>query len=386
MRRICVVTTSRADYGIYRPVLREISGRASLELSLLVTGSHLSPEFGLTVREIEEDGFDTSQRIEMLLSSDTPEGATKSVGLGMISFADFYSRTRPDLLLVLGDRFEMHAAVTAAVPFKIPVAHIHGGELTEGAIDDVLRHSITKMSHLHFPSTEVYAQRIKQMGEEAWRVTVSGAPSLDNLRNFEPLDDLQLAEKSGLPINEPFLLSTYHPVTLEDENQEAKLEAMLRALTKSNQHVLFTYPNADHGSHKIMKQVEAYVARSSMARIVPSLGSRGYFSMMRRATAMVGNSSSGIVEAASFHLPVVNIGNRQAGRLRAKNVIDVGESEAEISEGLKRALEPAFRDNLAKLENPYGDGHAAERIVDKIESIELSQSLLKKRWAELDQT
>jgi UDP-hydrolysing UDP-N-acetyl-D-glucosamine 2-epimerase len=380
VRRICVVTTSRADYGIYRPVLREINRRGSLQLTLLVTGSHLSPQFGLTVREIQEDGYDTSQRIEMLLSSDTPEGASKSIGLAIISFADFYSRARPDLLLVLGDRFEMHAAVTASLPFKIPVAHIHGGELTEGAIDDVLRHSITKMSHLHFPATDVYAERIKQMGEEAWRITMSGAPSLDNLRNFQPLDDVQLSKQSGLPIDEPFLLVTYHPVTLEDENQEANVDEMLRALAESNQPVLFTYPNADYGSHKIMKQVEDYVARSSTARIVPSLGSRGYFSMMGRAAAMVGNSSSGIVEAASFHLPVVNIGNRQAGRLRARNVIDVGESEAEISDGLRRALDPAFRDSLADLKNPYGDGHAAERIVDTIESVELNQKLLKKHF------
>jgi UDP-N-acetylglucosamine 2-epimerase (non-hydrolysing) len=382
VRRICVVTTSRADYGIYRPVLREITRRPGLELRLLVTGSHLLPQFGLTVSEIEADGYDTSQRAETLLSGDTPVAIVMSAAHAMIDLVECYCRLRPDLLMVLGDRYEMHTAVAAAVPFLIPVAHIHGGELTEGAIDDALRHSITKMSHLHFAATEVYADRIKQMGEESWRVTVSGAPSLDNLKGFAPLDDSALAERFGLKLDKPFLLATYHPVTLENESAEAKLDQMLRALGKLNMPVVFTYPNADTGSSRIISQVAAYLSETGRGWLVPSLGSQGYFSLMSRAAAMVGNSSSGIIEAASFNLPVVNIGNRQAGRVRAANVIDVGDSQPEIENGLQRVLDPAFRDSLANLQNPYGDGHAAERIVDKIQAVELGPKLLKKHFQE----
>jgi len=350
---------------------------------LLITGSHLLPQFGLTVCEIEADGYDSSGRVDMSWSGDTPEAIVKSAGQAMIGFADYYGRIRPDLLVVLGDRFEMHAAVTAAVPFLIPTAHIHGGEMTEGAIDDVLRHSITKMSHLHFAATEVYANRIKQLGEDPWRITVSGAPSLDNLRGFVPLDDTELAERFGLSLDEPFLLATYHPVTLENESREGKVEQMLLALSELKMPVVFTYPNADAGSTKIISTLEAYVAHPGRGRIFSSIGSHGYFSLMGRAAAMVGNSSSGIIEAASFRLPVVNIGNRQAGRLRPANVIDAGESQEEISAALNRALDPAFRDSLANLQNPYGDGRAAEIIVDKLQSVSLDQRLLKKHFKEL---
>lgn len=382
MRRICVVTTSRADYGIYRPVLREIRSRPELDLSLLITGSHLSPQFGMTVSEIEDDGYDTSGRVAMSMTTVTPEAIVAATAQAMIGFADYYSRMRPELLLALGDRFEMHAAVSAAVPFLIPVAHIHGGELTEGAIDDSLRHSITKLSHLHFAATEVYAHRIRQMGEEPWRITVSGAPALDNLNDFTPAGDPELNERFGLSFDRPFLLCTYHPATLENESGAAKLEHLLQAISKVNIPVVFTYPNADAGSNEIIERVEAFVAQTGRGWIFPSLGSRVYFTLMSRAVAMVGNSSSGIIEAASFRLPVVNIGNRQAGRQRAGNVIDVGESQAEIESGLSRALDPDFRNGLANLQNPYGDGRAAKRIVDKIQSIELNQRLIKKRFQE----
>lgn len=377
-----MVTTSRADYGIYRPVLREIAQRPELELRLLITGSHLSDQFGMTVNEIESDGFDTSGRVELCMSSDTPEAIVTSTGQAMMGFAEYYRGVRPDLLLVLGDRYEMHAAVTAAVPFLIPVAHIHGGELTEGAIDDALRHSITKLSHLHFPATVAYANRIAQMGEETWRITVSGAPSLDNLKTFTPVGEAELSERVGLDIREPFLLATYHPVTLENENVEAKFEEMLSALSQLNLPVILTYPGADAGSARIISTLEAYAAQSKRSRVFRSLGSHVYFSLMDRAAALVGNSSSGIIEAASFHLPVVNIGNRQAGRLRPANVIDVGENREAIEAGLARALEAEFRQSLANLKNPYGDGHAAEIIVDKLQSVELGR-LLKKHFREL---
>jgi len=382
VKRICVVTTSRADYGIYLPVLRQIEKDPSFQLQLLITGSHLSPDFGFTVREIAADGFDTSERVEMLLSSDTPAGISIAMGLGMIGFAQSYARLRPDLLLVLGDRFEMHAAVSAALPFKIPVAHIHGGELSEGAIDDALRHSITKMSHLHFVATEVYAKRVRQMGEEPWRITVSGAPALDNLKTVELLERPEIEERYNLQLEEPFLLVTYHPVTLEFEHVEARVEALLAALADLKMAVVFTYPNADTGSRQIIKAVEDYAGKTEHAQIVVNLGMQGYFSMMKQAAAMVGNSSSGIIEAASFQLPVVNIGNRQRGRLRAQNVIDVGDNRADISEGIRRALDPEFRSGLANLVNPYGDGIAAERIVARIKSVEFGDQLLTKRFQE----
>ena len=383
MRRICVVTTSRADYGIYRPVLREIENHPALDLVLLITGSHLSRQFGLTVSEIERDGFDTSHRIEMLLSSDSPAGTAKSMGLGMIGCADFYERVRPDLLVALGDRFEMHAAVSASLPFNIPVAHIHGGELTEGAIDDALRHSITKMSHLHFPATDVYAGRIRQMGEEPWRITVSGAPSLDNLKGFQPLDASEIAARFNIVVDEPFLLVTYHPVTRETEQRPEKLEELLKALSTLEQRILFTYPNADAGSREIIQRLESFAAENPQrAQIAISLGTQGYFSILQSAAAMVGNSSSGIIEAASFRLPVVNIGSRQRGRLKPANVIDCEESAADIEAALTQALAPNFRESLANLSNPYGDGHAAERIVARLESVQLDQKLLQKHFQE----
>ncbi len=378
MRTIGVVTTSRADYGILVPVLERIQGDTDLRLHLIVAGAHLSPEFGLTVRAIEQDGFNIAERIEMLLSSDTPEGIAKSAGLGMVGFAQSYGRLRPDILLVLGDRFETHAAVAAALPFKIPVAHIHGGESTEGAIDDALRHSITKMSHLHFVATETYARRVSQMGEEPWRVVVSGAPGLDNLRRVRLLSRTQLDNQYNLPPKAPFLLVTYHPVTLEYEQTESQVRELLAALAEVDATVVLTYPNADTGSRLIIQMLKEFTTQHPRSQLVVHLGTQAYLSMMKHAAAMVGNSSSGIIEAASFRLPVVNIGNRQRGRLRGKNVIDVGYSRAEILKGIKKAMSPRFRAGLADLVNLYGDGHAARRIVGRLKRIELNDRLLLK--------
>jgi UDP-hydrolysing UDP-N-acetyl-D-glucosamine 2-epimerase len=383
MKTIGVVTVGRSDYGIYLPVLKRIQAEPSLRLLLYVSGMHLSPEFGSTIRVIEADGFETSERVEMLLSSDTPEGVAKSMGLGTIGFGQAYTHQRPDILLVLGDRFEMHAAVVAALPLKIPVAHIHGGELSEGAIDDALRHSITKMSHLHFVSTDVYAQRVIQMGEEPWRVVVSGAPALDNLKTIDLLTRKQLAEEYGLREEESFLLVTYHPVTLEHERTEQQMTELLQALDETDTTVVFTYPNADTGSRRIIDSIREYAARNSRVHTFVNMGTQGYFSLMKYADAMVGNSSSGIIEAASFKLPVINVGNRQRGRLRARNVIDVGNSHAEIAAGIKRAIEPDFRGGLGDLVNPYGDGHAAEKIVEALRAVELNDKLLLKHFHEM---
>jgi len=383
MRSIGVVTVGRSDYGIYLPLLRRIQQDPDLRLYLIVSGMHLSPEFGLTVKAIEEDGFEVDERVEMLLSSDTPEGIAKSMGLGTIGFAQVYSRFRPDILIVLGDRFEMHAAAVAALPFRIPVAHIHGGELTEGAIDDAMRHAITKMSHLHFVATEVYARRVTQMGEEPWRVVTCGALSLDNLRTTHLLSREEFAEKFAMRLPERFLLVTYHPVTLEYERTEEQVKGLLTALDMAGLPVLFTMPNADTGGKIIRRLIDEFLSKHPDSKKIENLGTQGYFSAMALAAAMVGNSSSGIIEAASFDLPVVNVGNRQKGRIRGKNVIDVGYTSTEILEGIKKAIAPEFRANLSNSTNLYGEGRAAEIIVNKLNHVELNDRLLQKRFYDM---
>jgi len=383
MRTIGVVTVGRSDYGIYLPLLSRIQQDPDLQLYLIVSGMHLSPKFGLTVKAIKDDGFQINEQVEMLLSSDTPEGIAKSMGLGTIGFAQVYARFRPDILLVLGDRFEMHAAAVAAVPFKIPVAHIHGGELTQGAIDDALRHSMTKLSHLHFVSTNVYAKRVIQMGEEPWRVVTCGALSLDNLPTTCLLSRDEFADRFGITLPEKFLLVTYHPVTLEYEQTERQVRELLTALNATGLPVLFTMPNADTGGRVIRKMIGVFISDHPDSRGVENLGTQGYFSAMALATAMIGNSSSGIIEAASFSLPVVNVGNRQRGRIRGKNIIDVGYTHAEILAGIKKATSPEFRARSSDLVNPYGDGHAAERIVDRLKKVKLDDRLLQKYFYEI---
>jgi len=265
MRSIGVVTVARSDYGLYLPILRCIQADPILQLKLFVSGMHLSPEFGLTVKMIEADGFDIAERVEMLLSSDSPEGIAKSIGVGVIGFAQAYSRQRPDILLVLGDRFEMYAAVLAALPFKIPVAHIHGGEVTHGAIDDALRHSITKLSHVHFVSTEEYARRVMQLGEEPWRVIVSGAPSLDNLKTVNLFTTQELEAQYDIRLQPPPLLVTFHPVTLEYERTELQISELLAALADSALPVVFTQPNADTSGRVIHRMIAEYVRTQDAA-------------------------------------------------------------------------------------------------------------------------
>jgi UDP-hydrolysing UDP-N-acetyl-D-glucosamine 2-epimerase len=383
MKRIGVITGSRSDYGIYRPILEEIVLQSSLHLHLFVTGMHLSPEFGMTINAIEEDGFNIDEQIEMLLSSDSPTGIATSIGIGTVGFAQAFAKSHVDLLLVLGDRYEMCAGAIAALPFRMPIAHIHGGEITEGAIDESIRHAITKMSHLHFVSTEVYARRIIQMGEEPWRVTVSGAPSLDNILKLTLLNRRELALKSGLDVENPFLLLTYHPVTLEPDLIQFQVGELLAALKEVDIPIIATYPNADLGNHSVRQMMHAF-AEQPQVHLVDNLGTQYYFSLMKYATAMIGNSSSGIIEAASFKLPVVNIGTRQNGRLRANNVIDVDNDRDAISAALKTAMSSPFRRHLTDLVNPYGDGHAARRSVEKLKQIPLKDILLRKRFYDID--
>jgi len=380
VRRIAVVTVARSDYGIYRSILHAIRSDKELQLSLLVGGMHLSPEFGNTVTDIEADGFEIAAKIEMLLSSDSPEGVAKSIGLGVLGFAQAYTDVRPDLLLLLADRFEMLSAAVAALPFGFPIAHIHGGESTEGSMDEAIRHSITKMSHLHFASTEAYARRIVQMGEEPWRVTVSGAPALDNLPKIPLLKKEAVEQRFGFSLKDPTLLVTYHPVTSEPENTAHHMEELLAALNESGFALIFTAPNADHQGRSILQKIHDFVLHHPRAWFVTNLGHEGYFSLMAQVAAMVGNSSSGMIEASSFGLPVVNIGSRQRGRIHGQNVLNVGYERKEISEAIQRATQPSFKLGLAHMKNPYGEGQAAEKIVSKLRNVPLNRELLVKHF------
>jgi UDP-hydrolysing UDP-N-acetyl-D-glucosamine 2-epimerase len=377
-RSIGVVTVGRTDWAIWKPVLEEIRKDPSLELRLYVTGSHLSPEFGMTVSDVLEDGFEPAERVEVLISSDSPQGVAKAMGLGLLEFAQVFSRSAPDVLLVLGDRFETFAAVSAAMSFKIPVAHLHGGESTEGAIDQLIRHAVTKMSHIHFPATQEYAERIIGMGEESWRVNVSGAPGVDSMVATSPLGLSEFAKTYGVDHQQPFLLVTYHPVTLEYEDTDLQVREVLSALEQSGLQMIITFPNSDTSGRRVLSLLESFVDTHSNAKLISSMGRIGYASGMRHAAAMVGNSSSGIIEAASFELPVVNVGNRQRGRTKPANIIDVGYGADEILMGIQRAVSPSFRDSLKGIDNPYGSGNAARKIVGTLRNIALDQRLIVK--------
>lgn len=380
MRKIAVITGTRAEYGLLCRIIKGIHEDPKLKLQLIVTGMHLSPEFGLTVREIEKDGFPISEKIEMLLSSDTETSIATSMGVGMIGFAKAYEHLGPDILLVLGDRFEIMAAVSAAIPFRIPVAHIHGGEVTEGAMDELFRHAITKMSHIHFPAVKVYAERIMQMGEQPENVFCFGAPGLDNLYKLKLLNRIQLAKSLSLPVGMPWGVVTYHPATLEKDRAVIQIRAVLSALDRFPEICwVFTLPNADMQSRVIIKSIEAYVKKKSgRTFLFSSLGQLKYLSLMKNSIVMVGNSSSGIIESPSFKLPVVNVGSRQMGRVRAKNIIDVPMGRAdEIEAAINKALSSGFRESIKGLKNPYGDGGVSKKIINVVKKISLRDNLRK---------
>lgn len=386
MRSIGVITTSRADYSGYRPLLKAFEADPDISLKLYVSGMHLSPEFGLTVRSIENDGFEIAQRIEMLLSSDTPEAIAKSMGLGLIGFGQAFSKYRPDILVVLGDRYEMLAAALAALPFKIPIAHLCGGELTEGAIDDALRHSITKLSHLHFTSTEAYARRVIQLGEDPNRVFASGEPALDDVLAAPQLAPEELQRRFGVNVERPFLLVTFHPVTLEYEQVEWQIDELLAALDQARFPVIFTMPNADTAGRIIAARMWQWVeSHPGIGQMVDNFGAEAYFSVLSRSVAVVGNSSSGLIEAPSFKVPAVNVGNRQAGRIRAANVIDVGYDRTEILAAIQKAASTEFRESLRSLENPYASksNSAVLTITNVLKRVELGNSLLQKKFHDL---
>jgi UDP-hydrolysing UDP-N-acetyl-D-glucosamine 2-epimerase len=363
VRRIAIVTVARSDYGIYRPILHEMARHPDLEGQLLVGGAHLMPEYGMTIRDIEQDGYAIFERIAVTPGGDDRLDAVQALSANVAAFGLSFARCAPDLILVLGDRYEMFAAASAAVPLGVPLAHIHGGELTLGAMDDCFRHAITKLSHLHYTATESFRKRVIQMGEEPWRVLTSGAPALDNLRYMTLLSKTQLEEDLGIDLATPPLLITWHPETIDLQATLDHLDQLLTALSARAEPLVFTAPNLDMLSERIMTRLEQFVAESKQRHLFRHLGSLRYFSLLAQAAAMVGNSSSGIIEAASFKRPVVNIGTRQQGRPHGHNVIDCPATTADISAALERACKPAFRNSLDNLNNPYGDGHAAERIV-----------------------
>jgi len=378
-RAIGVVTVSRSDYGHLIPVLQAIRDCPGLTLQLLVGGMHLVPAFGNTVRAIEADGWAIAERIDLLDPDDAPAAVAASIGRGVEGFAHAYARQRPDIVVVLGDRFEMLAAAVAALPFALPVAHIHGGEVTEGAIDNQMRHAITKLSHLHFASAPSHARRIVDMGEEPWRVHDVGAPGLDRLARFAPSSRAELAATLRIPADDRWLLVTYHPVTLEYADALAQLEEVLAAVDKVDATAIITAPNADTAGRTLLRRLEEFAARTPRARLVASLGEQRYLSLLHHADVMVGNSSSGLIEAPSFALPVVNVGSRQDGRLRGDNVRDVPPERDAIVRGIDVALAPGFREHLRGRPNPYGDGRAAERIVRVLRDVTLGDPLVRKK-------
>ncbi len=375
-RRIGVVTTSRADYShLYWP-LRELAACPQIELGVFALGPHLAPQFGHTVTEIERDGFPLKARIECLLSSDTDTGMAKTIGVAILGLADALTAWRPDLLLLIADRYEMLAPAATALALRIPVAHIEGGEVSQGAIDDQVRNALTKLAHLHFTSTETARLRVIAMGEEAWRVHRVGAPSLDHLRRSRLLDRAALEMRLGVRFTPPTIVAAWHPVTiLRDTNAEA--EAFFAAIEQAPGQILFAYPNADAGGLALIERARDLAKRRAQTHVFVNLDPVTYWSLLGQADALIGNSSSGIMEAASFALPVVNVGMRQQGRERARNIIDAPAEPAAISATLGRALDPAFRHGLAGMVNPYGGGDAAGAIARVLATVPLEELLIK---------
>lgn len=382
-RSICVVTGTRAEYGLLRWVMEGIREIPGLNLQIIVTGMHLSPEFGLTYREIEKDGFHIDRKVEMLLSSDTPTGLAKSMGLGLIGFGEALQQLQPDLMLVLGDRFEIFSAAAAAMVARIPVAHVHGGEATEGAFDEAIRHSITKMSHLHFVAAEEYRRRVIQLGEHPDRVFLVGGLGIDNIKRLKLLDRAELEVALDFKLGPKNLLITFHPVTLENAtaaDQMAELLAAMERLTDTQ--LIFTMPNADTDGRVLIEMIEQFVVKHSNARAYTSLGQLRYLSCIQHVDGVVGNSSSGLIEAPSFKKGTINIGDRQRGRLKAASVIDCDPNRVSIAAGLGKLYSVDFQQTLPHIRNPYGEGGASERVVSILKT-HVSKDMLKKRFFDM---
>lgn len=383
-RKICVITGSRAEYGLLYWLMREIQEDSELTLQLIVSGMHLSPEFGLTYRQIEKDGFDINEKIEILLSSDTPVGITKSMGLAMISFAETYERLKPDIIAGMGDRFELFAAVSAAVVARLPVAHLNGGEITEGVIDDPLRHAITKMSHLHFTAMEEYRQRVIQLGEDQARVFTVGEAGLDNIRRLQFLSKEEFEKAVNFKLHKKNILVTFHPVTIEKSTAHKHFREILEAVdTLEETGVIFTMPNADTDGRIIINMINEYVTRNKEKAVAfVSLGQQKYLSALQYVDAVVGNSSSGIVEAPSFKIGTIDIGDRQKGRVKSKSIIECLPQKDSILQAFTKLYSKEFSEELKNVKNPYGEGKASVKIKEFIKSYNL-EGLIPKKFCDI---
>ncbi len=377
--KIAVITGSRAEYGLLFPLMKLLEADEFFRLQTIATGMHLSPEFGLTYRQIEADGFEIERKVEMLLSGDSDAAITKSIGLGLIGFADAFAELKPDLIVLLGDRFETFAAAAAAYLAKIPIAHLHGGETTEGATDEALRHAITKMSYLHFTSAEEYRKRVIQLGESPERVFNVGAIGLDNIKLLELLSRKELSNELGHDLEKPTILVTYHPVTLENNTAERQIAELFAALDEfPDLNVIFTLPNADADGRIIIEKIKEYVSKNEeRAKSFTSLGQLRYLSSLQFVKAVIGNSSSGILEVPSFHIPTVNIGDRQTGRIKPESVIDAANDKNSIVEAFEKALSKDFAEICENTVSPYGDGRAASRILQILKQFNNIESLKK---------
>lgn len=373
MRKICIFTGSRAEYGLLRWVMQGIQDAPELILKVVATGMHLSPEFGMTIQEIRADGFEPDETIEILLSSDTPAAICKSMGLALIGYGEALQRLKPDMVVVLGDRFETFCMAAAAQVSRVPLAHIHGGETTEGAIDEAFRHSITKMSHLHFASCEVYRQRIIQLGEDPDRVFNVGALGVENIRRISLMERSELAESIGFNLEKSYFLVTFHPVTLEKGTSEGQFQTLLDALDEFPEYnVIFTKANADTDAQVINRLIDEHLEKHpERCLAVASLGALRYLSAMKYATAVIGNSSSGIVEAPSFKIPTINIGDRQKGRIQAASTLNCSPGVNAIRQAIGRALSPVFQKSLSGTSNPYDRPGTCSTIVGLLEKTDI---------------
>jgi GDP/UDP-N,N'-diacetylbacillosamine 2-epimerase (hydrolysing) len=384
-KKICVVTGTRAEYGLMYWILKFLQKDNSIHLQLIVTGMHLSPEFGLTYMEIEEAGFKIDKKIEMLLSSDSEVGVLKSMGLGQIGFAEAFRDLKPDVVLLLGDRYEIFSAASSAMVSKIPIAHLHGGESTEGLIDEPIRHSITKMSHLHFTATNTYRNRVIQMGEDPNRVFNVGSPGLDNVFRLELLDRKYFEDSISFKLNKRNIMITFHPVTLEDNTSEKQFQELLSAISEFGEtNFIFTKPNSDTNGRIIIQLIDDFVARNpKRACAFKSLGQLRYLSSLKHMDVVLGNSSSGLTEAPSFKIATVDIGDRQKGRIKAESVISCRPEKDSIHEALTTAFSNDFQAKLKEVENPYGEGGASEKVVEIIKNFDYT-NILKKKFFDIN--
>ena len=383
MKKICVVTGTRAEYGLLYWLLKEIEADKELQLQVIVTGMHLSPEFGLTYKEIEKE-FKINKKIEMLLSSDTSVGISKSMGLAQISFAESYDELKPDIVIVLGDRYEIFSATSAAMIARIPIAHIHGGEKTEGAFDESIRHSITKMSHLHFTATNEYKNRVIQLGEHPSRVFNVGGMGIENIKRLKLLSKDEFEKSIEFKLNSKNILVTFHPVTLENSTAKEQFQQLLDAIDElEDTNIIFTKANSDTDGRVINQMIDEYVTKNSHKSIVfTSLGQLRYLSALQYVDAVVGNSSSGLAEAPSFKIGTINIGDRQKGRIKASSVIDCEPNKDSILKSFEKLYSKEFQETLKTTINPYGDGYASKKIVEILKNVDL-KNILKKSFYDL---